>query len=158
MTQTIQAVFEGGVFRPCTPISMADGQQVTLTLHPQPLSAETPKWPQLPTELATDADGLIVAKGTRITLTLILRRHFEGLSWPAMAEEYPTVCSTDWPAIARFVEGNRQSLRLVSEEDQRTLEELRKASPSTLNLQVLRERFEQKHGKPFPRLDAEISH
>lgn len=158
MTQTIQAVFEGGVFRPCTPVSVPDGEQVTLTLHTQPPGAETPKWPQLPPELATDADGLIVAKGTRITLTLILRRHFEGLSWPAMAEEYPTVCSPDWPAIARFVEYNREPLRLVSEHEESTLEELRKASPSGLSLQILRERFEQKYGKPFPRLDAQVSH
>lgn len=158
MTQTIQAIFEGGVFRPCTPIAMADGQQVTLTLHPQPLGTETPIWPALPPELATDADGLIVAKGTRITLTLILRRHFEGLSWPAMAEEYPTVCSADWPAIARFVEYNQEPLGLVSKHEERALEELRKASPPGLSLQILRERFEQKHGKPFPRLDAQVSH
>jgi hypothetical protein len=158
MTQTIQAIFENGVFRPCTPVSVPDGEHVTLTLHSQAPAAQTPSWPQLPPELATDADGLIVAKGTRITLTLILRRHFEGMPWPAIAEEYPTVCSTNWPAIARFVEFNREPLRLVSKEEQRALEELRKASPSRLNLQVLRERFEQKHGKPFPRLDAEISH
>lgn len=157
MTQTIQAVFEGGVFRPCTPISMTDGQQVILTLHSPTLGSETPKWPQLPPELATDADGLIVAKGTRITLTLILRRHFEGLSWPAIAEEYPTVTAADWPAIARFVESNREPLKLVSEEEERVLEELYRASPK-ISLQVMRERFEQKFGKPFPRLDAEISH
>lgn len=158
MTQTIQAVFEGGVFRPCAPVSVPDGQEVTLTLHTQSPNVEPPRWPQIPPELVTDADGLIVAQGTRITLTLILRRHFEGMSWPAIAEEFPTVCSTDWPAIARFVEFNREPLLLVNNEEQGALEELRMASPSKLNLQILRERFEQKHGKPFPRLDAEISH
>ena len=157
MTQTIQAVFEGGVFRPCTPVSVPDGQEVTLTLQIQSADGGTLKWPKLPPELAIDGDGLIVAKGTRITLTLILRRHFEGMTWTAIAEEYPTVSSADWPAITRFVESNRESLKLVSEEEERVLEELYQASPK-LNLQILRERFEQRHGKPFPRLDAEISH
>ena len=138
-----------------TPVSVPDGQEVTL--HIQDAGAQTPIWPLLPPELITDGDGLIVAKGTRITLTLILRRHFEGMPWPAIAEEYPTVTAADWPAIARFVECNRGPLKLVSEQEEKVLEELYQASPK-ISLQALRERFEQKHGKPFPRLDAEISY
>lgn len=158
MTQTIQAVFEGGVFRPCTPVSVPDGEQVTLTLHLQTPVAEVPVWPVLPPELEPDANDVIVAKGTRINLSLILRHHFQDASWAAIAEEFPTVGASHWPAIARYVDHNRDALKLYWEQEEKMLDELRKASPSGLSLQVLRERFEQKHGKPFPRLDAQVSH
>ena len=158
MTQTIQAVFEGGVFRPCTPVSVPDGEQVTLTLHTQPQAAEIPTWPTLPPEFEPVAHDGIVAKGTRIDLTLILRHHFQGASWQAIAEEFPTVCAHYWPAIARYVDHNRDSLKLYWEQEEKILDELRRASPSGLSLQVLRERFQQTHDKPFPRLDAQVSH
>lgn len=158
MTQTIQAVFEGGVFRPCTPVSMPDGEQVTLTLHTQPQAAEIPIWPTLPPEFEPVAHGGIVARGSRIDFTLILRRHFQGASWAAIAEEFPTVGASLWPAIAQYVDRNRDSLKLYWEQEEKMLDELREASPSGLSLQNLRERFEQKHGKPFPRLDAQVSH
>ncbi len=158
MSQTIQAVYEGGVFRPCAPVSVPDGAQVTLTLHTQAQTTKTPTWPALPPEFEAVANDGIVAQGTRIDLTLILRHHFQGASWEAIADEFPTVCASHWPAIAHYVDHNRESLKRYWEQEEKLLEELRRASPSGLSLQVLRERFEQKHGKPFPRLDAQVSH
>lgn len=158
MTQIIQAIFENGVFRPCTAVSVPDGQQVTLTVHGQPQAEDIPTWPNLPPELEPVAHEGIVAKGTRIDLMLILRHHFQGESWAAIAEEFPTVCADHWTAIARYVDQNRDAVKLYWEQEEKILDELRKASPSKLSLQVLRERFEQKYGKPFPRLDVQVSH
>lgn len=158
MSQTIQAIYEGGVFRPCTPVSVQDGEQVTLTLHTQAQTAEVPTWPALPPEFEPVAHDGIVAQGTRIDLTLILRHLFQGASWSDIAEEFPTVTGSLWPAIVRYVDHNREALRLYWQHQENMLEELRKTAPSGLSLQVLRERFEQKHGKPFPQLDAQVSH
>ena len=152
MSQTVEAIFEAGVLRPCSPVSVADGEVVTLTVHTSRQGAAVPTWPDLPPELVTDSDGLIVARGTRITLPLLLRGHFQGASWAEVAERYPTVVSSDWPAIATYVERNAGSLRTVLEEEERAIEELRKASPSGLSLGTLRERWQKKFGSSFPQV------
>jgi predicted DNA-binding antitoxin AbrB/MazE fold protein len=36
MTQRIDAIFENGVFRPEVPISIADGQRVSIDIEPKP--------------------------------------------------------------------------------------------------------------------------
>lgn len=150
MSETIEAVFNQGVFTPCEPVSIPNGQRVTLTYAPATGMASPPTWPDLPPELVTRSDGVIVARGSRITLFLLLEFHFRGTSWSQMQEDFPTVSSADWPGIETYVLNNEPALRRYFEEQDRIAESRRVPTPPELTLEGLRARFQQKYGKPFP--------
>jgi hypothetical protein len=150
MSETIEAVFDRGVFTPCVPVSIANGQRVTLTFSPAAVSEKSATWPDLPPELVENSSGVVVARGSRISLFFLLENHFQGVSWEKMREDLPTVQPGDWNAIEKFVRSNEAALRVYSEKQQeisRAYEAAAKPGPS---LEELRQRFEKKYGKPYP--------
>lgn len=150
MSETIEAVFEHGVFTPCEAVSIPDGQRVTLTFAPAPAPDKSATWPNLPPELIKNSEGTIVARGTRISLFIVLEYHFGGDSWSALATMFPTVSPSDWTGIAAYVQQNERALRPYYEERNRIAESHRTPTPPGLTLEGLRERFQKKFGKPFP--------
>lgn len=150
MSETIDAVFDHGVFKPCEPVSIPNGQRVTLTYAVALAPEKAPTWPDLPPELFRNSDGVIVARGTRITLFLLLEFHFQGTPWSKMQEDFPTVSPADWQGIEAYVRHNEPALRIHFEEQNRNAESLRKPTPPGLTLEALRERFEKKYGSPYP--------
>ncbi|MBC7852790.1 MAG: antitoxin family protein [Pirellulaceae bacterium] len=149
MSETIEAVFDHGVFTPCAPVSIPDGQRVTLTYVAAHIPEQPPTWPDLPPELVRNSDGGIVARGTRISLFIVLEYHFKGDSWAELESMFPTVSSGDWPRIAAYVQHNENALRLYYEEQDRIAESKRTPTPPGLTLEGLRERFQKKFGKPY---------
>ena len=149
MSETIEAVFDRGVFTPCAPVSIPNGQRVTLTYSPALAPEKSTTWPELPPELVKNSDGTIVARGTRISLFLMLENHFDGIPWSQMPQDYPTVQAGDWAGIAAFVQHNENVLRPYYEEQNRIAESYRTPTPPGLTLEGLRERFQKKYGKPY---------
>jgi uncharacterized protein (DUF433 family) len=150
MSETIEAVFDRGVFTPCAPVSIPNGQRVTITYVPTLAPEKLATWPELPPELMKNSGGGIVARGTRISLFIVLEYHFAGESWDSLESRFPTVTRSDWPGIAAYVQHNENALRLYYEEQDRIAESLRTSTPPGLTLEGLRERFQKKFGKPFP--------
>lgn len=150
MSETIEAVFDRGVFTPCAPVSIPNGQRVTITYAPAVTPEQPATWPELPPELVRNSGGGIVARGTRISLFIVLEYHFAGESWEALESRFPTVTHSDWPRIAAYVQHNENELRLYYEEQDRIAESLRTSTPPGLTLEGLQERFQKKFGKPFP--------
>lgn len=151
MSETIEAVFDRGVFTPCAPVSIPDGQRVTLTFAPSPAPEKSASWPELPPELVKNGEGTIVARGTRISLFLLLELHFQGTPWKKMQQDFPTVQSGDWNSIESFVRSNEAALRPYSEKQQEISRAYEAASKPGPSLEELRQRFERKFGAPFPK-------
>ena len=118
MSETIVAVFDRGVFTPCAPVSIPNGQRVTLTYAAALASEKSATWPELPPELVRNSEGTIVARGTRISLFLMLENHFDGTSWTQMQQDYPTVQAGDWRGIEFYVRSNEGALRPYLEAQQ----------------------------------------
>jgi predicted DNA-binding antitoxin AbrB/MazE fold protein len=150
MSETIEAVFDRGVFTPCTPVSIANGQRVTITFAPAIAPEKSATWPDLLPELVRNSEGTIVARGTRISLFLLLENHFDGKPWSQMQEDYPTVQAGDWKGIESYVRSNEGALRPYLEAQQevaRAYEQVASPGPS---IEELRARFQKKYGAPYP--------
>jgi hypothetical protein len=150
MSETIEAVFDRGVFTPCAPVSIPNGQRVTITYAPALAPEQPATWPDLPMELVKNGDGTIVARGTRISLFLLLENHFDGIPWSQMQQNYPTVQSSDWSSIESFVRSNEAALRPYSEKQQEIARAYEAAAKPGPNLEELRQRFQKKFGVPYP--------
>ncbi len=150
MSETIEAVFDRGVFTPCTPVSIPNGQRVTITYATVVTPEQPATWPDLPPELVRNSGGGIVTRGTRISLFIVLEYHFGGDSWAELESRFPTVSRADWPGIAAYIQNNKNALQPYYEEQNRITESYRTPTPPGLTLEGLRERFQKKYGKPFP--------
>ncbi|MFN0017232.1 MAG: antitoxin AF2212-like protein [Pirellulaceae bacterium] len=150
MSETIEAVFDRGVFTPCVPVSIPNGQRVTITYSAPAAPGQPAIWPDLPPELVKNGDGTIVARGTRISLFLLLENHFDGTPWEKMQQDFPTVQPSDWNPIESFVRSNETALRPYSEKQQELARAYEAAAKPGPSLEELRQRFQKKFGAPFP--------
>jgi uncharacterized protein (DUF433 family) len=151
MPQTVDAIYEEGVFRLCDPVAVAEGQRVTLTFDAVPSNKpEGVVWPALPPALQRHSDGCVVAIGTRISLYLLLDAHFRGLTPPQIHEKYPTVPLADMVAINAYIRQNELALRTHFEDQTRISDALRQAAPPGPTVEELRARWQQKFGTPSP--------
>lgn len=150
MSETIEAVFDRGVFTPCAPVSIPNGQRVTITYAAAVAPEQPATWPDLPPELVKNSEGTIVARGTRISLFLLLENHFEGTPWSQMQQDYPTVQPGDWNPIEAFVRSNEAPLRVYFEEQQKIAQAHEQAAKPGPTVDELRDRFQKKFGKPYP--------
>lgn len=141
MSETIEAVFDRGVFTPCVPVSIPNGQRVTITYSAADASEQPATWPDLPPELVKNGDGTIVARGTRISLFLLLENHFEGTPWEKMQQDFPTVQPSDWGSIESFVRSNEAALRPYSEKQQEIARAYEAAAKPGPSLEELRQRL-----------------
>lgn len=150
MSETIEAVFDRGVFTPCVPVSIPNGQRVTLTYAPANPPEKSATWPELPPELVKNSEGTIGARGSRISLFFLLELHFQGTPWEKMQQDYPTVQPSDWSSIESFVRSNEAALRPYSEKQQEIARAYEAAAKPGPSLEELRQRFQKKQGAPFP--------
>lgn len=151
MPQTVDAIYDQGVFRLCDPVAVAEGQRVTLTFDT--VSSNKPDnvlWPALPPALHRHSDGCVVARETRISLYLLLDAYFRGLTSPQIHEKYPTVPLADVVAIEMYIRQNEPALRKHFDEQTRISDALRQAAPPGPTVEELRSRWQQKFGTPSP--------
>jgi len=107
------------------------------------------KMPELPESLEERPNQNIVIRGHRISLFLILHRHFSGSSEAELREWFPSISSEKMAAVLNFVRAHEDTMRAYFAQQQRIEDIILDNAHRGPTLAELRERWRQKFGKPF---------
>ena len=120
MTQTVSAEFDGKVIVPDHPLGFPRGQRLRITIEPVSGLDQSKLVAQLPPELECREDGVIVVRGHRITLHLILDAMDHGNGLEEIHERFPDIGKN---VVGRILEFCRQHTDLVRQycEEQKSL-------------------------------------
>ena len=132
--QTILAHFDGKFIVPDQPLLLPAGQALRISID----SVADPSLPDLPPELEEQELGMVVVRGTRIPLYLVLEALFAGKPSAEILSEYPSIPASAIPQIKRFVEQNDAAMRRHYESEKAELDrqyaEGKKASSMKLRI------------------------
>ena len=133
--QTILAHFDGKFIVPDQPLALPAGQALRLVIE-----AVAPPIPQLPPELEEQEKGMIVVRGTRIPLYLILEALFAGRSTAEILDDYPSIPASAIGSIKRFIEQNDAAMRKHYEAEKAELDRQYAEGKKAPTLEMLRAR------------------
>src|SRR3954464_7072685 len=118
--QTILAHFDGKFIVPDQPLALPVGQALRIGIE----AVSSPLYPGLPPELEEQEKGMIVVRGTRIPLHLVLEALFQEKSPAEILSEYPSIPAGAIPQIKRFCEQNEAATRRYYESERAELDKL----------------------------------
>lgn len=132
--QTILAHFDGKFIVPDEPLTLPAGQALRIAIE----SVPQPSLPDLPPELEEQELGMVVIRGTRIPLYLVLEAVFAGKSWEQILDDFPTIPAKSIRPIDEFIARNQAATRQYFETEKAALERLYAAGKKVSSLPSLR--------------------
>ena len=134
--ETILAHFDGKFIVPDQPLSFPAGQALRIGIE----AVLPPVFPNLPAELESKEDGMIVVRGTRIPLYLVAEALFQGKSQVDIQSEFPSIPGSSIPQIKRFVEQHEAATRTYCESEKAVLDKQYSEGRKAPTLESLRTR------------------
>lgn len=135
-TQTILAHFDGKFIVPDQPLTLSVGQPLRVAIE----SVSQPSLPDLPLELEEQELGMVVVRGTRIPLYLVLGALYEGKSSAEILSAYPSIPASAIPPIKRFIEHHEAATRKYYESEKAELDRQYAEGKKAPTLESLRAR------------------